>query len=81
MPPPPIPPTISTFHPSNQFPFSFQPSTMNAYYDTIYMFPTTSDSLGSNKTSSNQKNIERFGLGNLTFKDGKVIEITPVFVF
>jgi len=53
IPPPPLPPSISTFNSTNTFPFSFPTPNINAYYDTLYMLPTTINSTGTtNDTTS-----------------------------
>lgn len=51
IPPPSLPPSISTFNPTNTFPFSFPAPNINTYYDTLYMLPPTT-STTSNEPSS-----------------------------
>ncbi|CAF1073577.1 unnamed protein product [Rotaria sp. Silwood1] len=56
MPPPPLPPAISTFNATTTFPFSFPTPNINAYHDTLYMLPTTTTTNPTTTTSSSITN-------------------------
>lgn len=73
IPPPPLPPTISTFSSTNTFPFSFPTPNINTYYDTFYMLPSTNatTTTTTNETSTSTM-VPSFSVSTTSALDSQI---------